>query len=315
MGRPTTRRRSIGRSLRRGSSSSEPGRYKVSNALRSAAVSQRISGAGRGQSVIVVGEDFSMAARGVFSIEHNFVILEDVEVEFDQSSAFSRASLVAYPPAVNCSDQSRVRVQRVRFTAAYDGLVALGNTGGALFDDIESGSLNLGFHLAGALDTVEFRNCRTWPYNFAGNGTLFNIFIDGETIGFRIGRCDDLKMSNCTPYRTRMIFENTDGSAPFGSVTGLALDGSSSRIDMYDGDLEISSLYCTSAEANDYALNVYGGNLALSDFVFRFGETANVPVVHVNGSSANCMISNGKVELGFGISADAFKAFLWSNVS
>lgn len=285
----------------------EAGIYSVRSTLRTGAIYQRILGDGRGRSVISVARTFPLAAPAVIKVEHQFVTIEELEVRFDQSSASSRATLVAYPPAIDISGQPRARLLRLRITEAYDGVLGLNNPGGALLDDVECGSLNVGFRIAGALDTVEMRNCRVWPYNFAGNPTLMSIFSDGQTIGFRIGRVDDLKMTNCTPFRARVIFEASDGGIPFGTVHGLALDGTFSRVDMLDGDLAFSGLYCTSGLANDYAVLMTGGNLALSDFSFRFGDNANLPIVHVNGVSASCQVSNGIVELGASVEADAFR--------
>jgi len=283
------------------------GSYYVTGQLATGANFQRIFGAGRGKTVIRVDTDFQMAAAGVFRLQHHFTSLEDLAINFDQSNASSRASLTNYPPAVNLNDQTRVRLARLRFQQAFDGVRADGNCGGAIFDDIECGSLRTGFKVAGSLDTVEMRNCRVWPYEFAGNPVLYGIYSDGVSTGFQIGECDDLKMTNCTPFRAKILFENTNGKGPFGTVTGLALDGRYSSIVMEDGQITISSVYGSTDVANDRCIYQTGGTLAVSDFRFSIGTTSNVPMVHVNGASAVCMIQNGRALVGASPSADGFR--------
>ncbi|WP_108661169.1 DUF2793 domain-containing protein [Acuticoccus kandeliae] len=286
----------------------DKGVFYVTNALRTGSSSQRIFGDGRGRSTIKVTTAFNMSALGVFIFDHQFICLEDLEIDFDQSGAGSRATLVVYPPAVHMIDKTRCRLSRLRFIEAYDGVLATGNTGGALFEDVESGSFNCGFRFDGALDTVELRNCRVWPYNFAGDATRYGIYQDGQTIGFRFGRVDDLKLSNCTPFQSRIILEeDASGHAPFGTINGLALDGSYSRIEMSAGEIAISGLYATTATSNDRFIYLTGGSLAVSDFSFRIGETANVPMVQVSGTGARCQVQNGTCDIGISVSADGFR--------
>ncbi|WP_420392574.1 DUF2793 domain-containing protein [Acuticoccus sp.] len=285
----------------------ERGTYLVTDALRTGGPFQRIYGDGRGRTTLRVRPSFNLSAAGVVHIVHPFVSVSDIEIDFDQSGATSRQTLVRYPPAVNLAGQSRCRLSRLRFKAAWDGVDATGNTGGAILSDIESGSFNEGFRFADARDSVELVACRTWPYEFAGDATLFGIYQDGQNVGFRFGRVDDLKMSNCTPFRTKVIFEATDGVGPFGTVTGLALDGSGSSILFEEGDIAITSMYCTSAAADDTFILQTGGELVLSDFSFRVNGTANVPLVLVDGPAANCLVSNGQIDLANSVASGGFR--------
>ena len=290
----------------------ETGNYYVTNTLRIEKAFQRVIGDGRGKTSIIVRPDFNMSAAGVFKIEKSFVTIQDLAVKFDQSGVSTRAGLRQYPPAVHMVDQTRVRLTNLRFESAYDGVRATGNTGGAIFNDIECGCLNTGFRFGGALDSVEMRNCRVWPYEFAANAALMAIYSDGQTIAFRIGQVDDLKMTNITPFRTKMIFEGTlneDGilEVPFGTIQGLGLDGSSSGIEFNAGEIAISSLYATTNIANDTFVTVNGGFLAMSDFNFEVGPLANVPMVHVNGPGATCMLQNGRAVFAGTPNAEGFR--------
>ncbi|MEM9221487.1 MAG: DUF2793 domain-containing protein [Pseudomonadota bacterium] len=282
----------------------ESGTYYITGALATAVTNQRIIGDGRGKTQIKVDTNFPLNASGVIRVINHYTTIQDIEIDFDQSSASSRGTLVRYPPAVNVENKFRVRLTALRFRQAYDGIKAVGNCGGAIFEDIECGSFNEGIWLDGSRDTVELRNCRVWPYEFAGVPSLINIFTDGNTIGFRIGEVDDLKMTNCTPFQSRLIFEASNGKRPFGTINGLALDGSRSSIEMYDGEITISSLYATTNEPNDTIIRQTGGILALSDFNFEVGATANVPVVLVDGTSAVCLMQNGRMVLGSSTAAD-----------
>ncbi|WMS41704.1 DUF2793 domain-containing protein [Acuticoccus sp. MNP-M23] len=284
----------------------DTGTYYVTDQLTSGAIYQRVFGAGRGKAVIKVDNQFRMNAAGVIKLSHSFTSLEDFTIDFDQSSASSRATLIQYPAAVNLVDRTRVRLARLRFQRAYNGVLADGNCGGAIFDDVECGSFNIGFKVAGSLDTVELRNCRVWPYDFAGSAVLYGIYSDGATYGFRIGECDDLKMTNCTPFRSRILFEKTGTKAPFGTVNGLALDGRYSSIEMQDGQITISGLYASTDVANDKFIFQTGGSLAISDFRFSTNTISNVPMVHVAGLEASCLIQNGRALMGASATAEGF---------
>jgi len=290
----------------------ETGNYYITNLLRIETSFQRIIGDGRGKTNFRVDSNFNMSAGGIFKIERSFVTLQDFAIKFDQTGVSNRAQLRQYPPAVHMVDQTRVRLTNLRFESCYDGVLATGNTGGAIFNDIECGCLNVGFRFGGALDSVEMRNCRVWPYEFAGNQELFDIYSDGNTIGFRIGQVDDLKMTNITPFRVKMIFEGTvnhEGitEVPFGTIQGLALDGFNSSVIMNAGEITISSLYATTNIANDTFFTVNGGFLALSDFSFESNNLANVPMVNVKGNQATCMVQNGRVFLGPSPNSEAFR--------
>ena len=290
----------------------ETGDYRITNQISSATAYQRIIGDGRGRTNFEVNTSFNMSAAGVFRVNHPYVTLQDFSVKFSQAGVSSRATLIQYPPAVHMSDKTRVRLTALRFESAYDGVRANGNVGGAILEDIECGSFNVGFRFGGALDTVELRNCRVWPYEFAGNSTLYGIYSDSETIAFRIGQVDDLKMTNITPFRAKIIFEGTVNSeghleVPFGTIQGLALDGYNSSIIMNAGEIAISSLYATTNIANDTFITMNGGMLALSDFNFEANSLSNVPMVHVNNNAAICLVQNGRCIFGQTPNAEGFR--------
>lgn len=262
----------------------DEGRFRVTGSLTTGATNQTIAGVGRRLSRIEVDGAFDMSAAGVFEFAHSFASLSDVGFRFDQSSATARFNLVEYPPAVFADGRTRGRLSRVVIERAFDGVVMRGNTGGWIFDDVECGSLNVGFEIDGALDSVEYRNCRVWPYGFAADVTLYDgIYLDGGTIGFRIGKVDDLKMVNCTVLSARVVtFPSADGTGPFGHIVGLSLDNEFATFDHGAGQLTLSGLYSTKNATNDYHLRVTdGAQMFLSSFFLGMGGQTSEPLVLV----------------------------------
>jgi hypothetical protein len=283
----------------------DAGTYTVTDSISATTPSQQITGAGRQITRLRVTPSFNLAAAGVVVIGAAQIDVSNITIDFQQSGATSRATLIQYPPAINMNNQQRARLHRLRFTAAYDGISALGNAGQSIFYDIECGCFNIGVHLGGSLGAVQMQNVRIWPYEFAGNTTLYEtIYSDGQTIAFKIGRVDDLKMVSCTGFRARTIFEATGGVGPFGSVIGCALDGPYSRIEMSAGELQASALYATSNVLNDFFIRLTGGQLTVASFDLDCG-TYNQPAVLVSGGSLS--LSAGTVSLGGNATTTAFR--------
>jgi hypothetical protein len=287
------------------------GTYTVTNAITTAAPSQQITGAGRQLTRLRVPVTFNLAAAGVIVVANDQADVSNITIDFTQTGVTSRATLIAYPPAINMNNITRVRLQRLRFTGAYDGISAVGNCGQSIFYDIECGALNVGVRLGGSVGAVQMHNVRVWPYEFVSTPPLYDIFSDGQTIGFQVGRVDDLKMFACTAFRARTIFEGTPDPAnngnlvgPFGSVVGCALDGPYSRIEMSAGELQVTSLYATSNAVDDYFIRMTGGQLTLASFDFDL-STYTAPAVQVDGGTL--VMSGGTVGLNTSVSTTAFR--------
>lgn len=289
------------------------GRYLVTGRLATSADHQRITGAGRGVAVFAVPKSFDIGADAVVRINNTFVTLQDFSVEFDQSGATQRDQLIAYPPALNLRGMPRCRLRCLRLEGAFVGVDARDNCGGAIFDDLECGAFDEGFQFGGSLDTVEMRNCRVWPYGVVSDPALFAIFRDGNTIGFRIGRIDDLNMSGCTTFEARILVETTEVTTasgpvvagPFGSVTDLALDGKFSRLEMSGGDLQIAGVYATTGVPDDFLFDVRGeAKLVVSAFSLTPASLAQPAVVVRN--SADVTFTGGVVDIDGGIAVDVF---------
>lgn len=271
----------------------DAGTYTVTDALTTTTPSHQITGAGRQVTRLRVTPSFNLAAAGVIVIAAAQVDLSNITIDFVQSGVTSRATLIKYPPAVNMDGQQRCRLHRLRFTAAYDGISGIGNCGQSIFYDLELGTFNIGVHLGGALGAVQMHNVRVWPYEFAGNATLYeSVYSDGNTIAFKIGRVDDLKMVACTGFRARTIFEATNSIGPFGSLMGCALDGPYSRIEMSAGEMQATAIYATSNNVDDYFIKMTGGQLSVASFDFDC-STYTAPAVLVDGGTLT--MSSGTV--------------------
>lgn len=283
------------------------GVYMVDRALRSGAPSQKIFGVGRGRTVLRVRPSFDMSSNGILEIVHPFVAVSDIEIEFDQSGAESRAALTKYPAGVHLAGQSHCRVSRLRLLSAWDGIDATGNAAGTILEDIDCGSFNEGFRIGGALGSVDLVRCRTGLFGLTGNADLIAIHGDGRNVGFRFGRIDDLRASNCRSFRTKVVFEATDRIGPSGTFAGLTLDGAKSTVEFNDGDVAIAGCSRVNGAAEDVAFLQTGGRLTLSDFDLRASASSAVAIVHVVGPNASCDIQNGICTLGAGTASEGFR--------
>ena len=280
----------------------ERGTYLVTAELLTKANYQRVHGAGRNETIIEVKSGFDLTDSGVFHVDHLLCEIADLTVRFDQSSATDRASLVAYPPAIYCDGASagrRLRGFRLRFEAAYEGVVMNGNAGGALFDDIECGSLHRGFVADGTLAVVELRRWHVWPFGFAADTTLFDgIYQDGNTVAWRMGKMDALKMVSCISLRGKFeTFEGVGSRGPFGEITGLSMDQQSAVIDIAAGELNVAGFYSTKNGASDYYLKVSGNaQVTLSSYDMGTGGASSEPLIEVTGGVLT--MGNGIVGTG-----------------
>ena len=290
-----------------------PGRFRVTGAITTGGTYQRIVGAGRRVTVIDVEGGFDLSASGVIAIAHPGCEVSDLSIEFDQSAATGRASLVAYPWAVHVGDQkTRVRLAHLRLERAYNGVFLDGNAGGAILEDIECGALNVGFKADGCKDTVEFRNCRVWPYGFATDLTLMGpdksttgIYQDGNTIGFHLGKVDDLMMVGCTVLKVPVVtFAGVGGDGSYGKIVGLGLDNYGAHFLHQEGRLNLSAFYSggdADTVPDDFHIRVRAG-AELYASVFRFGMngTSSAPLVSVEGAGSALKLSSGVLGGGNG---------------
>lgn len=273
---------------------------------------QHVRGDGRGRTILTFDEESNQSALGVFVVNYKFCELSDFTITFDQSAATDRASLIEYPPGIYCGDDgdgdnepSRGRLARIRIESAYDGVILRNNAGGYILDEVEVGALHHGIDIAYALDSVELRNCRAWPYGFSESTPLMAVYEDGIARSFRLGNIDDLKMINCTTLKTKVetyLGEDDDGpnpaDGPFGVITGLGLDNYGAAFDHAAGTLEVVGLYSSKLHDDDYHIAVTGpARMHLSGFDMGMGGESSADLVQVSAGGVLTMTSG---QLGTG---------------
>jgi hypothetical protein len=273
-----------------------PGIYYITDALATTSTYQRIVGAGPGETIISIKDDFNMSAVGAINLAHWYTSVENLTIRFDQSAATNRASLEGYPPAIYASGKAQLRLRRLEILRAETGVYCTGNTGGSIFQDVQVGAFTKGFHVVGAaLDSMIFDSCRAWPYGIDGDATLEAIYEDGDNLGFDIGRVDDLKIKNALVFKCGFKLTTTSSAGSFGSIEGLALDGDLSVFTMDGGQIHVSNVYATrggSADSKIMAITGTTTRLTVQGFDFTVAAEHTDSVVTV-GSGASAIFCDG----------------------
>ncbi len=248
------------------------GGYKVTDKLAMLSVGNSITGDGVQDSYILIEDDFNMAATGVLEIntsgEDMGSALDMIGFVFTQPATSVRASFVQYPPAIQMDSCPRVRMGHVRITGAWDGIDARGNTGGFTYALLEIGALNIGVQAGGldgkdgALDFWGGDVIAFWPWGLLTGGRI-TAYLDGNTVGMRIGRVDGLDLQSVRSFGPRFIFLEGIGGSCFGNIGSLQLDGDHARVDFGAGRMTIANFYKSTTIANDYGIHQTGGHLAL----------------------------------------------------
>ena len=241
-------------------------------------------------SKFLVDGSFNLSATAIVRLaaDDGSYIEGGVGVECFQPNVSTRAEVIQYPWALDFRFLTRVTIDNFRCSGAWNGVNALGNTGGVKIGTMEIGALNEGLAVDGALDFWHVTTLHLWPFGFVLlPNVLNNIYYDATTIGARIGKCDGLDIKTISAFRTRIITESGSGSGPFGNIGALQLDGSYSVLEFGAGHVSIASLYSTSGHDNDRALVCTGGelNIATHDTTPFVNSVTTIPHVECNGGA------------------------------
>lgn len=246
-----------------------------------------IVGAGRNKSTLVVNStSFNMSASAVVQFNGAYQGLKNIAFEFVQPSTSVRANVKAYPVAIDFNGHSRAELSCLRLTNAYQGIRAVGNCGGAVIDDIQLGCLNRGVYIDGALDSIRINRLHFWPFGISTDAGLTSIYSDGQTISTQIGRCDDLNMSSILSFQGRMLFGDYGSGGPFGVASNITLDSNYGRIEFSAGEMTLSSVYGSSAAADDYIISQTGGELRIAGLAMETSDLTTNPMVLVSGDDS-----------------------------
>ncbi|MEB0284162.1 hypothetical protein [Sphingomonas sp. 10B4] len=275
------------------------GGYIISDAPTIAAPGQRLIGFGPSKSYLHMTAAFNLSAGAVVTVtsavSESFAGLYDVGFVFDQPSVTTRAGFTQYPYAISLVNASRAYLGGViKITGAWNGINATGNTGGMSAESLQIGAANVGIAFDGALDFVAIKHLACWPHGFS-DANRIQAYADGTTTCATFGRVDGLQVVKMTAFSSRIIFATgSGGNATFGAIESLSLDGNYSRIDGAVDHLKIGNWYKSSAIANDYAMNLTGGEWELGPYRMYFGAGGTTPFVLVAG--ANVTATTGHVD-------------------
>lgn len=203
-------------------------------------------GAGVQDSVFVISSDFNLAATGVVQLgtSESVTTIDNIGFEFTQPDSAVRGDMIQYPYAITHAGIPRARIGRVRISRGWNGINASGNAGGAVYDFIECGTLNIGLNIDGALDTMNIGRFRVWPFGMSAAAGPGLVYRDDTTRAAVIGRCDGLA-GELQSFRAEVHFTNTGASSPSRHLTTLHLDGDGARLRLQSGPLDIDFLYST----------------------------------------------------------------------
>ena len=262
---------------------------------------QILQGSSRHKAYFSIGPDFNMAATGVVKLGTGEpgAQLFDVGFKFTQADQGVRANVTAYPPAIDANAIPRFVVDRIRIESGYDGIRALGNSGGCYIGFVEIGTLNKGIEIDGALDFVHGGHWHFWPFGVVGTPTLLNgVYYDGNTQSVSLGKADGLTVDSISMFRSYMsITANADAGIP-SSVGRISLDGDGSRLLVSGGVTSVGQLYSTKSNATSVvAVTASAGSLVAGQF--HSISNSSAPGVSTTGTGS-IKINGGRLAHDFG---------------
>jgi hypothetical protein len=248
---------------------------------------QIIQGSGRTKSYFKVDSaSFNMSATSVLQLgtAEPGAQLFDVGIQFVQVNQAVRASITAYPPAIDGSSIPRFVLDRIRIEQAYDGIKATGNCGGAYIGFIEVGALRKGLEFNGALDFVHGCAWHFWPFGMPS--TLLNgVYLDGVTNAFTCGQCDGLEVSSISSFSASIVFTSAV-STPIPLLIGkLQLDNDGATLSVAGGRISIGQCYTTKSGAPVVpAIAVTNGFLSINQLFTSHVQSAPIASITSTGT-------------------------------
>jgi hypothetical protein len=254
----------------------------------SATEGQSIRGAGRLKSQFLVSyTSFNMATDAVIKLGYVNQELCHFGIVFNQPSTAVRASIKTYPAAVNLNGWARATLHNLLIQAAWIGIYGQGNCGGAHIDDIQSSSFHQGLYLDNALDSCRISRFHHWPFGVAGDTNLMLVWQDNNNVGLDIGRVDDIHITDCLVFSSRVRFLDYGNGAPSGHVNNLSLDTKYSTIEMTAGKITMSNVNAGSNVTDHAIIILYGGELKIAGLAMENGGE-HLPMVSVVGGTFIC---------------------------
>jgi len=258
-----------------------------------AGAAQRIFGDNPGVSFLKIGSNFNLSAPAVIDMraaaDAKYAGVDNIGIDFYQPlTATSRDDLIKYPYAIDCSGVFRPRFDGViRISGAWNGIRAIGDSGGMSIDVLDIGAINENFTIDGFSDFFSANAIRVWPHGFdvnaGGSANLLALWGQG-VVGCRFGRCDGLSIAQLSGFQARHIFAGGISGLPtFGTIGVLHLDGNGSRIEASNGYVTIGSWYKTANASGDQCAIISGGVWSFGGHRITAPPSGNAPFFDISG--------------------------------
>lgn len=252
-----------------------------------------LRGAGTTNTRIRVGSNFNMAAPAVISFASSDAsCLKDVEIFFNQNVNGGRAGLIQYPWALDIRNATRLRLDNVRISAAWNGINGEGNAGGMSAGLLEIGAFNVGIRIEGFLDFAHFDTIHCWPFG-ASTGNARIIYGDGETTCSSIGRAEGLDIKALGTFLAKLDFPPyAQPSVVARQIGWIQLDGDGARIVYTGGELDVAMVSSTKLSSNlNPSIDMGGG-------ILRIGQArilGSAPISEIRQTDGRLSILGGVI--------------------
>lgn len=242
--------------------------------------------------LVIDAADFNMSADSVF-VAGDATSLEPCALgEFalscvQPSAPANRAALNEYPLLVDATSLPRFRFDALRLEAGWDGISGGGtNIGGMKWGLIECSCFNTNVDVQQALDFNHIGTIHCWPFGFASNSNLTDLFYDGDTVALNTLDVDDLTVANLQYFRSKIVTGNDGANAHPVKILSATGDRSGASLDL-SGYTQISLLTCYATDATPVSKDLVArqGRHTVSQILIR--STSEGAVTVMSGAELN----------------------------
>ena len=239
----------------------------------------------------VVRGSFNMAAAAVIngpSGVENFAI-GDMAIHFGQNAAAAsglRSDLIQYPWAIKFN-AARPTLGNVRIVRGWNGISGITNVGGIRGGRLELGGFGMNLEIDEMLDFGVIDQIHCWPFGSAGTPNLANIFYDGETRAYKMGKVEGLVLRQVGTFRAAVEYEGDPAGILPMLTLALQLDGRGARLIQKDGWQRVAMSYSTKNGAPSLpSIDMQGGWLDLTnphcagDEAVQIGQSGGVLTIN-----------------------------------
>jgi Pectate lyase superfamily protein len=264
-----------------------PGSFRVDGGITLQVANGCLRGDGRTLSKIAINSaTANLTVAGTIICPNNGggygCYIHDIGAYYTQpQTVTSRANIVQFPPTIYAQGSSRFKLKNILSAGGNVCLDARGGGGGIFIDTFECGALTMGAYIDQHYDGDHINNWHSWDFGITGT-LLTDVYEDGNTGCFNIGRIDGLWTTNTQCFLANITYTSTAGAATDANDwTNLDLNGSWIQA---AGNVLIANYFMTqSPPGAAQQIAVSGGVLSINNA--DMGSTQNVPEIVVTGGN------------------------------